>query len=315
LTSRSSSVAGLVRDSAAIMAAGLSKQYGRQRGVSDISLTVSSGEICGLLGPNGAGKTTTIRMLLGLSHPDRGQATLLSQPVSLGAAVLERVGAVIDGPGLVPHLSGLRNLKLLWGASGRRWPPSGLEAALELAGLGAALDRRVRSYSTGMRQRLMLAQALMGDPEVLILDEPANGLDPVEVRALRERLRELAAAGTAVLLSSHLLAEVELLATHVVVLADGRLVRTGPLEQFVAGGGYEFEVNDPVAAQTVLARLGGVQVVSVSGDRLSVRAPDRAAQEITQALVTGGVGVRVARPARRLEDAFLGLLEEDDASG
>jgi ABC-type multidrug transport system ATPase subunit len=189
-----------------------------------------------------------------------------------------------------------------------------LEAALELAALGAALDRRVRSYSTGMRQRLMLAQALMGEPEVLILDEPANGLDPVEVRALRERLRELAAAGTAVLLSSHLLAEVELLATHVAVLVDGQLVSTGSLEQFVADGGYEFEVDDVPAARRVFDRLSGVEVVSVSGNKVSVRAPKRAGQEMTQALVNGGVGVRAARPARRLEDAFLGLLEEDDAS-
>jgi ABC-2 type transport system ATP-binding protein len=308
------SVTGAVGGEVAIAASGLSKRYGRRRGVSDVSFAVAPGEICGLLGPNGAGKTTTIRMLVGLSRPDSGTATLLARPVSLGARVLERVGAVIDGPGLVPHISGRRNLKLLWSAAGKAWPPPGLDAALELAGLGVALDRRVRSYSSGMRQRLMLAQALMGEPDVLILDEPANGLDPGEVRALREHLRELAAAGTAVLISSHLLAEVELLATHVVVLASGQVVRTGPLAQLVSDGSYEFEVDDPRAAERVLAGLDGVEIVEVNSERVSVRAPERAAQELTRLLVTGGVGVRAARAARRLEDAFLGLLEQDDAS-
>ena len=222
---------------AAVVADGLTKHYGEHRGVQDVSFSVSGGEICALLGRNGAGKTTTMRLLLGLSRSDRGQARLLGEPSALAAGMLCRVGTVIDGPAFVPHLSGMRNLRLLWQAGRREWPPPALEPALALAGLGTAVDRRVKSYSTGMRQRLTLAQALMGAPDVLILDEPANGLDPGEVRALREHVAALARTGVAVLISSHLLAEVQQLATHVVVLDGGTVRATGSLEELLAAGG------------------------------------------------------------------------------
>jgi ABC-type multidrug transport system ATPase subunit len=146
----------------AVSAEGLSKRYGSHRGVQDVSFTVGAGEVCALLGRNGAGKTTTMRLLVGLSGSDRGSARLLGQPVGLAAGVLARVGVMIDGPGFVPHLSGLSNLKLVWRAAGREWPPPALEQSLALAGLEPAIDRRVKTYSMGMRQRLMLAQALMG---------------------------------------------------------------------------------------------------------------------------------------------------------
>jgi ABC-type multidrug transport system ATPase subunit len=141
------------------------------------------------------------------------------------------VGVLIDGPAFVPHLSGLANLKLLWSASRRAWPPPGLDAALDLAGLGVALGRKVKRYSMGMKQRLMLANALMRDPDVLVLDEPANGLDPAEVRALRQDLTKRAAQGRTVLISSHLLAEVQVLASHIVVMNRGRLVAAGPVDE------------------------------------------------------------------------------------
>ncbi|BCJ39106.1 hypothetical protein Athai_66090 [Actinocatenispora thailandica] len=220
-----------------ISAEHLTKRYGRHPAVRDLDLAVEAGQVCALLGPNGAGKTSTMRMLLGLSTPDSGRARILGEPVRLGAPVLRRVGVLIDGPAFVPHLSGTANLRLLWSAAGRTWPPPGLDAALELAGLGAALDRKVRGYSMGMRQRLMLAQALMRQPDVLILDEPANGLDPAEVRALREHLAALARQGAAVLVSSHQLAEVQQLATHLVVLNRGRLVAAGPMADLVGTAG------------------------------------------------------------------------------
>jgi len=157
--------------------------------------------------------------------------------VSLGAPVLRRVGVLIDGPAFVPHLSGTANLKLLWSAAGRSWPPPGLTEALELAGLGKAVDRKVKGYSMGMKQRLTLAQALMRRPDVLILDEPANGLDPAEVRDLRQHLATRAAAGATVLISSHQLAEVQLLATHIVVMNHGRLVTAGTLDTLLRGSG------------------------------------------------------------------------------
>ncbi|QLQ36557.1 ABC transporter ATP-binding protein [Micromonospora robiginosa] len=216
-----------------IQAEGLVKRYRRRMAVDQLSFQVREGEICALLGPNGAGKTSTMRMLLGLSRPDAGTASLAGKLVHLGAPVLRRVGVLIDGPALVPHLSGIANLKLLWSAAGRSWPPPALEEALDLAGLGAATGRRVKGYSTGMRQRLMLAAALMRRPDVLLLDEPANGLDPAEVRALRRHLAVCADAGAAVLISSHQLAEVQLLATHAVVMHNGRLTAAGTLDDLV----------------------------------------------------------------------------------
>ncbi len=230
-----------VIERSAVSAEGLTKRYGARRGVHDVSFTVGAGEICALLGRNGAGKTTTMRMLVGLARCDSGSATLLDRPVALAASVLARVGVLIDGPGFVPHLSGRSNLKLLWRASGRAWPTPALERSLALAGLGAAIDRKVKSYSMGMCQRLMLAQALMGAPEVLVLDEPANGLDPAEVRALREHLTAIAADGAAILISSHLLSEVELLASHVVVIDDGMVRAAGRLDELTAGGGTRLE--------------------------------------------------------------------------
>jgi ABC-type multidrug transport system ATPase subunit len=207
--------------------------------VEQVSFAVEPGQICALLGPNGAGKTTTMRMLVGLAKPDGGAAHLLGESVRLAAPVLGRVGVLIDGPGFVPHLSGRRNLQLLWRAAGRQWPPPALESSLQLAGLGDALDRKVKGYSMGMRQRLMLAQALMGKPDVLILDEPANGLDPAEVRALREHLLAVTADGAAVLISSHLLAEVELLATHAVVMNRGAVIAIDRLTDLLASGSGE----------------------------------------------------------------------------
>ena len=221
-------------DTVALTACGLTKSYGHRRGIEQVTFEVEHGQICGLLGPNGAGKTTTMRVLVGLSRPDGGAARLLGEPSRLAAGVLARVGVAIDGPAFVPHLSGRRNLELAWRAGGRTWPPPALEESLELAGLGEALDtKKVKSYSMGMRQRLMLAQALMGGPEVLILDEPANGLDPGEVRTLREHLRRLAERGAAILISSHVLAEIELLATHVVVMNAGAVVTAGRLEDLL----------------------------------------------------------------------------------
>lgn len=301
-----------VLEGAAVAADGLTKRYGKRRGVDDVSFAVRPGEICALLGPNGAGKTTTMRMLVGLSRPDHGSAGLLGQPIRLAAEVLTRVGVVIDGPAFVPHLSGWRNLRLMWRAGGRSWPPPALDESLELAGLGAAIDRSVKSYSMGMRQRLTLAQALMGDPDVLVLDEPANGLDPGEVRALREHLARRVGDGAAVLISSHLLAEVELLATHAVVIDHGSVVADGPLSELLGTGTYEFEVDDVDAARVALRDLDGVESIEAQSNRILVTAPYRSTRELTQRLVTAGVGVAGVRASRRLEDVFLGLVGGDN---
>jgi ABC-type multidrug transport system ATPase subunit len=225
----------------------LSKSYGRHPAVDRLTFTVQTGRICALLGPNGAGKTSTMRMLVGLSTPDSGNARIAGSRVSLGAPVLHRVGVLIDGPAFVPHLTGTANLRMLWAASRRAWPPPALDDALDLAGLGAAVDRKVKGYSMGMRQRLTLAAALMRQPDVLILDEPANGLDPAEVRALRQHLADRAANGSTVLISSHLLAEVQLLATDIVVMNHGRLVTSGRLDDLV---GADQSLEDAYLAMT-----------------------------------------------------------------
>lgn len=296
---------------AVIGASGLSKRYGRRQAVRGLGFTVGAGQVCALLGPNGAGKTSTIRMLVGLSRPDEGEARILGEPVRLGAPVLRRVGVLIDGPAFVPHLTGTANLRLLWAATGRDWPPPALDGALDLAGLGAAVNRKVKGYSMGMKQRLMLAQALMRAPDVLILDEPANGLDPAEVRALRERLGELARGGAAVLVSSHQLAEVQQLATHAVVMNRGRLVASGPLDELLGGeDAYRVEVDDTGRAAAVLREARSVESVAVRDGHLVVTAPGTPPARLVEALVTAGVGVMsVTRADRSLEEAFLTMTE------
>jgi ABC-type multidrug transport system ATPase subunit len=256
-----------------------------------------------------------MRILVGLSQPDAGCARLLGTPSELACEALSHAGVLIDGPAFVPHLSGRRNLELIWRAGGRAWPPPALDASLDLAGLGDALARKVKSYSMGMRQRLMLAQALMGKPDVLILDEPANGLDPAEVHMLREHLVDLAAKGVAILISSHILAEIELLATHVVVMNEGKVVTSGPLKDLLGSGSYEFEVDDLARGQAVLSRIEGVTRVECRGNHLLVTAPERTTRDLVNALVTAGVGVDAARSAHSLEDVYLKLVgEEVDAS-
>ena len=301
-------------DAVAVAAYGLTKSYGRRRAVDGVTFEVERGQICGLLGPNGAGKTTTMRVLVGLSRPDRGTTSLLGESSRLAVGVLARIGVAIDGPGFVPHLTGRRNLELFWRAGGRKWPPPALEESLHLAGLGRAYDAKVKRYSMGMRQRLMLAQALMGAPELLILDEPANGLDPGEVRALREHLRRLAENGAAVLISSHLLAEIELLATHAVVMNNGAVLARGRLQDLLGADSHEFVVDDVARAEKVMRAVPGVDAVETRGDRLSVTAPGHTPKELNHALVAAGVGVEAVRAKRSLEEAFLELVGDTDAA-
>ncbi len=211
---------------------GLTKRYsGGQLAVDSLSLRVERGQILGLLGPNGAGKTTTLRALMGLVYPDEGSITIFGQPVRPGAPALSRLGSFVEGPGFLPHLSGRANLDLYWRATGRPAADAHLAEVLEIAGLGAALDRRVGGYSRGMSQRLAIAQAMLGLPELLVLDEPMNGLDPPQIHQMRDVLLGYADAGRTVVLSSHLLGEVEQTCTHVVVMNQGRRVAAGPVAE------------------------------------------------------------------------------------
>ncbi len=224
----------------------LTKAFGRVVAVEDLSFTVERGQVVGLLGPNGAGKTTTLRMMLGLIRPDKGHAFILGEQIRPGSPILRRVGALVEGPGFVPHVSGRRNLELYWRAGGAGLASAHIDDALQLSGLGDAAERKVKTYSHGMRQRLGFAQAVLGKPEFLILDEPVNGLDPQQIVEVREALLRLAAEGTTILLSSHLLAEVEQTCGFVVVLDRGRLVRAGTVAEITAGTDSAYlEVDDP----------------------------------------------------------------------
>jgi ABC-2 type transport system ATP-binding protein len=202
--------------------------------VDGLSFRVEKGQVLGLLGPNGAGKTTTMRMLMGLILPDEGEIRIFGSPVTPGAPVLSRLGSFVEGPGFLPHLSGRANLELYWRATGRPAEDAHMEEALEIAGLGAALDRAVRTYSQGMRQRLAIAQAMLGLPDLLVLDEPTNGLDPPQIAEMRKVLRAYAERGRTVIVSSHLLGEVEQTCTDVVVMHRGRLVSAGPVGELLA---------------------------------------------------------------------------------
>ncbi len=200
----------------------LVKDYGDgYRAVDGVTFRVERGQVVGLLGPNGAGKTTTLRMLVGLITPTRGDIHVFGEPIRPGAAVLSRIGAFIEGPGFLPHLSGRENLRLFWAASGRPRDDADFETALQIAGLGPSIDRKVKTYSHGMKQRLAIAQAMLGLPELLVLDEPTNGLDPPQIAEMREVLQRYALTGRTVVISSHLLAEVEQTCTHVVVMHKG----------------------------------------------------------------------------------------------
>lgn len=294
---------------------GLSKRYAKSTdryAVRDLSFRVEKGQILGLLGPNGAGKTTTLRMLMGLIRPDDGGIRVFGHAIRPGASVLSRVGAFVEGAGFLPHLSGRENLELYWRATGRPPEDAHLDEALEIAGLGDALARAVRTYSQGMRQRLAIAQAMLGLPDLLILDEPTNGLDPPQIREMREVMIRYAAGGRTVIVSSHLLAEVEQTCTHLVVMDRGRLVRAGEVRDIVGSGdtllvGTARPVEEPVVEK--VAALPGVASAVRTDDGLLVRlAPGGTAERLVAELVRLELPVASVGPHRRLEDAFLTLI-------
>ncbi|MDQ2588493.1 alpha/beta fold hydrolase [Saccharothrix yanglingensis] len=299
-------------ESVPLVIEGLTKSYpGGLTAVKDLSFRVEHGQVLGLLGPNGAGKTTTLRMLMGLIRPSKGGIRVFGHKVHPGAPVLSRIGSFVEGSGFLPHLSGAENLRLYWAATGRPAEQAHVEEALEIAGLGSAVNRRVRTYSQGMRQRLAIAQAMLGLPDLLVLDEPANGLDPPQIHQMREVLRRYAAAGRTVLVSSHLLAEVEQTCSHVVVMHKGSLVAAGPVEEIATGGGEaSFRVDRPDEAADVLRGLSGVHDVSVDGEQVHASLNGTPRASALEALVAAGVAVDQAGPRRRLEDAFLELVGE-----
>ena len=289
---------------------GLAKTYADGfRAVDGVDLVVGRGQVLGLLGPNGAGKTTTLRMLAGLITPSEGEVLLFGRPVRSGAAVLSRVGLFIEGPGLLPHLSGLDNLRLYWTSTAPSMDGSFVEEALEIAGLGDAVHRPVRTYSQGMRQRLAIAQAMLGRPDLLVLDEPTNGLDPPQIKEVREVLQRIAATGRTVLVSSHLLAEVEQTCSHVAVMSRGKVVASGTVAELLADdGSVRVEVEDLVLGLRVARGVPGVRSAVELAGALVLQLDGASRSAVVAALVAGGVGVLGVASRRRLEDVFFELV-------
>jgi ABC-2 type transport system ATP-binding protein len=301
----------------AVVTRGLTKRFrGGQVAVADLDLDVPQGSVFGFLGPNGSGKTTTIRMLLGLAAPTAGQVHLLGQPMPRGAGVaLPRVGALIEGPACYPFLSGEANLVRLDLADRTADPTTRkprIDQALERVGLLAARRKRYKAYSLGMRQRLGLAAALLRPRDLLVLDEPTNGLDPQGTREIRALIRKIAEEGATVFLSSHLLAEVEQVCTHAAVLSHGRLVANGTVDSLreAAAGQLVLRTPDAGLAVTTLRRLG-IAEVTAHGDEVTGVADSVLPEVACAALVADGVRVQalaVQRPS--LEEAFVALTGE-----
>ena len=303
-------------NSAPIVTNGLTKQFRRQVAVDRIDLKVAEGAVYGFLGPNGSGKTTTIRMLLGLISPTAGQISLLgSQMPSAARTVLRRVGSLVEGPAFHPYLSGRANLARLDTADRYSDPRTSrlrIDAALDRVGLLAAAEKRYRAYSLGMRQRLAIANSLLMPRDLLVLDEPTNGLDPQGTREVRHLISELARDGATVLVSSHLLAEVEQICSHVGVMYEGRLVAQGPLSGLRASTVQTVRVDTDRTedAARVLRELGLSEVASSAG-YVTATLGDVAVEKIVPNLVNACVsvlGFAVLQPS--LEEVFVSLTGE-----
>jgi ABC-2 type transport system ATP-binding protein len=303
----------------AIETRGLTKRFGHYAAVDDVGLKVPTGSVFGFLGPNGSGKTTTIRMLLGLASPSSGDAWMLGASMATdGARVLPRVGALVEGPGFAPYLSGRDNLTRVDTAD--RYAPSRtrkarVAEALERVGLSAAANKAVKAYSLGMKQRLGIAGALLAERELLILDEPTNGLDPQGTREVRSLVRSLAADGTTVFVSSHLLTEIEQVCTHAAIMSAGRLVAQGTLDELrdVGRARVRLETPDPALAIPVLEKFGMSVQPSKDSPELAATVGDTVPEPdaVVAALVRAKVRVRgFALETPSLEDRFVSLTGE-----
>jgi ABC-type multidrug transport system ATPase subunit len=301
----------------AVRTAGLTRRFGHQVAVDSVDLAVPAGAVYGFLGPNGSGKTTTIRMLLGLIAADAGEIEVLGRPMPRSAtSVLPRLGALIEGPAFHPYVNGRQNLRRLDLSDATANPATSterIEAALARVGLTAAADKKYRNYSLGMKQRLGIAAALLQPRDLLVLDEPTNGLDPQGTREIRRLVRELAQDGTTVLVSSHLLSEVEQVATHVGMMAGGRLVRQGTLADVLDMGPPEIRIDTPDGplALEVLARLELPAALAEGAPAVTASLVGLPVDEVAAALVRAGVrlqGLRVNRPS--LEDLFVSITGE-----
>ncbi|MGI9657833.1 MAG: ATP-binding cassette domain-containing protein [Gaiellaceae bacterium] len=299
----------------AIDVSGATKRYGQNTVVDDLSVRVPTGALTGFIGPNGAGKSTTMRMLLGLTRPDSGRGTVLGEPFDQPDRFLDRVGAFVDGPAFYKELSGRRNLAALAALGGIS--ESRVAPILERVGLGARADSAVREYSMGMRQRLGIGAALLPEPELLILDEPINGLDPVGVIEMRELLESLRDEGRTVLVSSHNLAELEQVCDHLIVISAGRGVYAGETEDLLDASRTDYVLvraenaaDHPVLVE--ICRAHGVGVDDADGDQLRVHARNGFVATLNEEAMRTGVRlVELHRETVSLEESYLALTERE----
>jgi ABC-type multidrug transport system ATPase subunit len=284
---------------------GLGKRYGSITAVQDLSISVRQGEVYGFLGPNGAGKTTTLRMLLGLIKPSSGTAKVLGEEPGSPHG-LKGVGALVESPAFYPYPSGRDNLRVIASYCGA--PPQRVAEVLGQVELAGRAKDKFRKYSLGMKQRLGVAAALLKDPELLILDEPTNGLDPKGMADMRALIRRVGNGERTVLLSSHLLGEVEQVCDRVGVIHKGELVTKGTVDELRGGGGILVKVEPVEEARQIAVSLAGVNGVEIEGGKLLLDTDPEMAAEINARLVSAGLRVSELRPVERsLEDAFLEL--------
>ncbi len=304
--------------SAVVEARGLVKTYGEITAVDNVDLTVEKGDVYGYLGPNGAGKTTSLRMLLGLIRPSAGSARLFGRdPMVDGVRALEGVAGFVEAPRFYPYLSGRKNLELVAALDGGE-ARTRIDEALDTVDLAGRAKDRVGGYSHGMRQRLGIAGALIRRPSLLLLDEPATGLDPAGMRDMRALIRSLADSGITVLLSSHLMNEVEELCNRVAIIRAGRIVYEGRLDDLraSAAGSYTLRTTDDARAAEICAAQPGISAVAAAGDGVRMHAGEAAIEELSLELARQGIALRALVPdAASLEERFFALTEDPAPGG
>ena len=305
--------------SIAVRGRGVTKVFGDVVALDHVDVSMAVGQIHGLVGPNGAGKTTLLGLLLGLAVADEGSLEIFGRPVGRAPAAPDGVSGFVDGPGLYPTLTAKQNLAALVALRHRDAPSAGVEEALEQVGLSEVADDKVRGFSLGMRQRLGLAAALLTKPRLLVLDEPANGLDPAGKKHVHGVLNRLAAEGATVILSSHRMDDLEALCSEVTILTTGRVVFSGPLTKLSDENrelGYRLRVSDASRARTVAAETPGVSIESTASDMIVVRAKVAAMDELVARIVRADIALRELAPVvSPLEAAFLALTETPQEAG
>jgi ABC-2 type transport system ATP-binding protein len=296
----------------AVEARGLVKRYGHITAVDDVDLTVRAGDVYGYLGPNGAGKTTSLRMLLGLIRPDEGSARLFGRdPMIDGARALDGVAGFVEEPRFYPYLSGRRNLELVAALDGGD-ARARIDDALATVDLSARQHDKVKGYSHGMRQRLGIAGALLRAPRLLLLDEPTTGLDPAGMRDMRALVRRLADEGMTVLLSSHLMSEVEELCDRVAIVSRGQVIHERALDDLIAttAGRYELRTTDDLRAHAIARTVAGIGDVAAAERGLTLSGEERAVAALSLELAQAGIGLHALVPrTATLEELFFRLTE------